>query len=534
VKQINQKSTISLDISYNNVLSIRKESYKMRVLLYTNIIIYRENKRITNYSICHLFRWLDKLNCEKLIHPYSRYEIANYKFESPNEEDMPIGLDAYEEMHSIAPLSEEFRCKFKEIDKTENDKVDTALLNEVYQGRVDFLITEDIKLIRKSKTVGIDNKVLSINAFITWVSAENPSLVEYKALAVEKIVIGSIDVNNSFFDSLRKSYKGFNEWFSRKYNEEAYICFNDEKEILGFLYIKTEQPGEDYSDINPSFSQKKRLKVATFKVVATGFRLGERFIKIILDNAIERNVEEIYVTLFENSPELATLSELLNRWGFQYFGQKTSTGENVLLKQMKRYNDKLTVKQNFPNLIYTAKKYIMPIYPEFHTQLLPDSILNTENKIDFIGKDAHTYALQKVYVSWTQHQSLKPGDIHLFYRTGEYGTNKKYSSVLTTVAVVDEDICSFNSEDEFFKECQNRSVFSSNDLKSFWAGHRYNISVLKFIFVKSLVHRPILGFLWDNKIVQPTQGPRSFTMISDSQFEMIMKEAQTDLSPYWR
>jgi predicted nucleic acid-binding protein len=505
----------------------------MRVLLDTNIIIYRENKSMTNYSICHLFRWLDKLKCDKFIHPYSKQEIANYKYEMPSEA-MTLKLDAYEEMLSIAPLSEDFRNKFIQIDKSENDKIDTALLNEVYRGRVDFLITEDKKLIQKSKTVGIDNKVLSINAFITWVSAENPSLVEYKALAVEKIVIGTLDVNNNFFDSLRKSYNGFNEWFARKCNEEAYICFNDTKEILGFLYIKTEQPGENYTDISPKFSQKKRLKVATFKVVATGFRLGERFIKIILDNAIERNVEEIYVTLFEDSPELATLSELLNRWGFQYFGNKTSTGESVLVKQMKIYDYTKSVKQNFPSLLYKSKKIIMPIKAEYHTSLLPDSILRTENRVDFIGKEAHRYALQKVYISFASHQQLSPGDIVLFYRMGDGSSGKRYSSVLTSICIVEEDINSFSSKSDFLKECQNRTVFTKYDLDYFWNKNRYNISVLKFIFVKSLVKRPTLDYLWNSSILNFPNGPRQFTKISDSQFEMIMKEAQTDLSPYWR
>lgn len=44
----------------------------MRVLLDTNIIIYRENSKALNYSVWHLFRWLDKLNFEKFIHPLSK------------------------------------------------------------------------------------------------------------------------------------------------------------------------------------------------------------------------------------------------------------------------------------------------------------------------------------------------------------------------------------------------------------------------------------------------------------------------------
>lgn len=49
---------------------------------------------------------------------------------------------------------------------------------------------------------------------------------------------------------------------------------------------------------------------------ASGFRLGERFIKIIFDNAIARNLDEIYVTLFKDRDELKRLYDLLIRWGF--------------------------------------------------------------------------------------------------------------------------------------------------------------------------------------------------------------------------
>ena len=94
------------------------------------------------------------------------------------------------------------------------------------------------------------------------------------------------------------------------------------------------------------------LKIGTFKVDATGFRLGERFIKIILDNAIEQNVDEVYVTLFDDRPELETLVTLLSRWGFENYGTKTSTGEKVLTKQMKQYLPELSPRKNFPNLKY--------------------------------------------------------------------------------------------------------------------------------------------------------------------------------------
>lgn len=504
----------------------------MRVLLDTNIIIYRENKKMTNYSIGHLFRWLDKLKYDKLIHPLTKKEIAEYQYSDPAEA-MTLKLDAYQELKTQAPMAEQVAAIAATTDKNENDRVDTALLNEVYQGRVDILITEDKRLRRKAELLGLGHKVLSINAFLTIATSENPDLIEYKALAVQKVTIGTLDVHNEFFDSLRNAYVGFDAWFSRKCDEDAYICRDDTGQLLGFLYLKTENAEENYSDISPRFQPKKRLKVGTFKVVATGFRLGERFIKIILDNAIERNVDEVYVTLFEDRTELETLAMLLSRWGFENYGTKISTGETVLTKQMRQYLPELSPRQNFPNLIYGAQKFILPILPQYHTSLLPDSILRNENESDFLAKTPYRYALQKVYISFAPERNIHPGDIVIFYRNGVQG-NAGHTAVLTSVAIVEEAISGFVSKEEYMGHVQNRSVFTNDELERFWRQYRGNQIVLKFVFVKSFAKRPILKFLWDNDIIAFPGGPRPFTRISDEQFNMILSEAQTDLSRYWR
>lgn len=504
----------------------------MRVLLDTNIIIYRENKRMINYSIGHLFRWLDKLKCDKLIHPLTKREIAEYQYADPAEA-MTLKLDAYQDLKTQAPIAEPVAAIAAKTDKNENDRVDTALLNEVYQGRVDLLITEDKRLRRKAELLGLGHKVLSINAFLTVATSENPDLIEYKALAVQKVTIGTLDVHNEFFDSLRNTYDGFDAWFSRKCDEDAYICRDDTGQILGFLYLKTENAEENYADISPHFQPKKRLKVGTFKVVATGFRLGERFIKIILDNAIERNVDEVYVTLFEDRTELETLVMLLSRWGFEDYGTKISTGERVLTKQMRQYLPELSPRQNFPNLIYRVQKFILPILPQYHTSLLPDSILRNENENDFLAKTPYRYALQKVYISFAPERNIHPGDIVVFYRNGVQG-NAGHTAVLTSVAIVEEAISGFATKEVYMSHVQNRSVFTNDELERFWWKHQGNQIVLKFVFVKSFVKRPILRFLWDTDIIAFPHGPRPFTRISDEQFNMILREAQTDLSRYWR
>uniref|UniRef100_UPI00300D5576 hypothetical protein n=1 Tax=Stomatohabitans albus TaxID=3110766 RepID=UPI00300D5576 len=256
----------------------------------------------------------------------------------------------------------------------------------------------------------------------------------------------------------------------------------------------------------------------------------ESFIKISFDNAIKRKVDEIYVTMFPDDPNVKALRELLSRWGFEYHGiKKSDSGEEVvLIKRLNLYNRNLSIKQNYPVVDYSQPKMILPIYAQYHTTLLPDSKLNTENEIDFIGSIPHRYALQKVYVTWGMKDFVKAGDIILFYRIGEK-LPKKYSSVLTTVGVIDHIERGFNSKEEYLSYCENRSAFTKNELELFWKKYKDNLCVLKFIYILSLTKRLTLDYLWKSNIVDPPAGPRPFTRISDEQFKQILRDSETKI-----
>lgn len=502
----------------------------MRALLDTNIVIHRENIVATNSTIGQLFYWLDRLHYEKLIHPLSVSELRKYK----NQQIQSLydaKLSAYTEMKSTAPQSDEFKSRLGDSVKTDNDRIDNQLLNEVYCGRADILITEDRKMRLKANNLGIQDRVFSINAFITKVTAENPDLLNYKALSVRKTYFGEVNIGDPFFDTFRTSYKEFNKWFAKKCDQEVYICKKDDKQIQGFLYLKVEGPEESYSNISPAFTPKKRLKVGTFKVESTGFRLGERFIKIIFDNAIEQGVDEIYVTLFTEKPELEALYELLLRWGFFEYGTKTTENgvEKVLVKTLHRYIPELSVKQNFPNLDYNKQKFYLPIEAKYHTALLPDSKLRTENEIDFMGQDPQKYALQKVYISFSYKRNMHPGDFLVLYRKGITPGRKGYESVITTIGVIDEVKFGFKTKEEFFETCENRSVFTKEELKYFWKTPQKNLLVIKFIFVKSLIRRLNLAYLWENGYISQNSGPRPFDLLTNDQFNQLLQDAGTKI-----
>lgn len=502
----------------------------MRVLLDTNIVIHRENIVVTNHSIGQLFYWLDRLHCEKLVHPMSVAELRKYR--NPQMQKLyDAKLAAYTQMKSIAPQTDGFKALLADVPKTANDEIDNQLLNEVYCGRVDALITEDRRMRVKAERLGILEKVFSINAFITKATSENPELLNYKALSVRKTFFGTVDLGDPFFETFKNAYAGFEGWFASKCDQEAYICKSDSNRIQGFLYLKVEGKEESYTNITPVFAPKRRLKVGTFKVESTGFRLGERFMKIIFDNAIEQKVDEIYVTLFTDRPELEALFDLLTRWGFYEHGTKTTRDgvEKVLVKALNQYEPRLSVKKNFPNLNKTCRKFYLPIEAKYHTPLLPDSKLQTENEVDFMGQDPQKYALQKVYISFSYKRNMRPGDLLLLYRKGVTPGRKGFESVITTVGVIDEVKYGFSTKEEFLATCENRSVFTRSELESFWTTRKDSLLVIKFIYVKSLNRRLNLIHLWENGYVPQNSGPRPFDVISDEHFEQLLRDSNTEI-----
>ena len=72
----------------------------MRILLDTNVVIHRENKRVSNYSIGHLFRWIDKLKYDKVIHPYTISEIQKYR-DPETQETISVKLESYDVIKTV-------------------------------------------------------------------------------------------------------------------------------------------------------------------------------------------------------------------------------------------------------------------------------------------------------------------------------------------------------------------------------------------------------------------------------------------------
>lgn len=496
----------------------------MKALLDTNIIIHREASRVVNQDVGILYRWLERAKYTKCVHSLTVSEIEKYK-DKQTVDAFQIKLDSYERIEIPSPLQPELKSVSEKIDINENDIIDTQLLNEVLVGRVDILITEDKKIRRKAVVLGIADKVFTIDSFLEKTFAEHPDLVNYKVLNVQKLKFGRINLDDDFFASLKEDYDGFDKWFIKKYDEESYITVNSNNGLLlSFLYLKVEDKDERYTDITPSFTSKKRLKVGTFKVINNGFRLGERFMKIIFDNGLKNQVDEIYVTIYDKRDEQKRLIDLLEQWGFVLWGKKNS--ELVYVRDFSKKTDESNLKQSYPYISRNKDCFIVPIYPDYHTELLPDSILNNESPEEFIEDFPHRNGINKVYVSRALQPHPNKGDLLVFYRTGGY-----FKSVVSTIGVVQEIKYNFIDEDDFILYCRKSSVFPEDQLRAMWRHSKNKPFVIRFLYIYSFPHRTNMKELIDLEVLSGVNdAPRGFKKITQSQFNNILKSTKSDES----
>jgi L-amino acid N-acyltransferase YncA len=298
-------------------------------------------------------------------------------------------------------------------------------------------------------------------------------------MSLERKQFKKIDLDDHFFNSLKADYAEFPQWFAKKAEDLAYVFQTDEGAIDGFLYLKVEVGV--VSDVTPPLPAERRLKVGTMKINAHSTKLGERFIKKIFDHAIFEGTVEIYVTIFAHHVSLIALFE---RYGFQARAEKTTqNGTELVLIRVLRcpYSDVITsyplvnLKNNHP--------YLLSLYPKWHTRLLPDSILKTEDA-DVVQDLSHTNSIHKVYLSaMAGIPSLTRGDVLLIYRTSDQQGPAHFRSVATSICVVEEykPIQSFASCEEFLTYCRQYSVFTEDELASFWKKRNYP-HVIRFTY----------------------------------------------------
>jgi hypothetical protein len=337
---------------------------------------------------------------------------------------------------------------------------------------------------------------------------------------IEVKEFSQINLNDPFFESLKKDYAEFESWYNKKslHGEKAYVLYGD-MGLTAFLYLKIED--EAIVDIMPVLPAKRRLKIGTFKIDAHGTKLGERFIKKIIDNATENEIDEIYVTAFVKHSGLITL---LNTFGFDSFGTKNTTNgeEQVYIKRIGKIRN--SILKDYPIMqADNINKHVLSIYPKFHSQLFPDSILNNET-YDLLQDISHTNSIHKIYICGMEGvTNFQNGDLVLIYRTSDGQGAAYYRSVITSLCVIEEvkNIAEFRDIEEYLTYCKPYSIFSDLELKSFYLTKKYPY-IIKMTYNAAFKRRVTNGCLVSELGITPSYW--GVFRVSDDEFTRIIRE----------
>ncbi len=340
------------------------------------------------------------------------------------------------------------------------------------------------------------------------------------AISVKKF--RDINVDDPFFDSLKDSYAEFTEWFSRKADENAYVSYTPNGMLQAFLYLKVETG--PINDVTPPLNASKCLKVGTFKTIAHGTKLGERFVKIIVDTVLSCGLRLAYLTVF---PQHESLIKILEAYGFSKRGSKVTHNGTELL-----YVKDMQYISGDPKLDYPVvdsrghNKWLMSIYADFHTSLFPDSILKTE-KTSIIQDTSFTNSIHKVYVgAYRDFPLVRSGDCLVIYRCVERDSRKSawFGSVATSLCAVEEiyPTNAFQSVDDFISYCKRYSVFNEEKLRGLYKNDR--MYAVKMTYNLAFPRRPTLGTLVQSGAVPHpgTETYMGFLPLSDMSFSKIL------------
>ncbi|ADU27962.1 hypothetical protein [Ethanoligenens harbinense] len=338
---------------------------------------------------------------------------------------------------------------------------------------------------------------------------------------LQLVTFGSLNIHDPFFDSLKNDYKEFERWFTTTASKrQAYVQFNDDGTLNGLLAMKMEHGV--VNDVVPPIKSKNILKISTFKINPHGTRLGERFIKKALDYAIQENASICYVSMFVKQD---TLIRLLEKYGFTNHGNKTTNNgtELILVKRLSVIVG--DIYKDFPLMkIAGNSKYLLSIYPKYHSIMFPDSILKNET-IDILDDVSHTNSIHKIYVCRMRDVSrLSSGDLVVIYRTADDGRSAEYSSVATSICIIDEvkHQSQFRGFDDFFKYASKYSVFDRDDL-FYWYG-KQGCYTIKMTYNAALSRRLTRHKLIEEVGVDREQPYWGFVQITDDQFKQILKD----------
>lgn len=435
----------------------------MRILIDTNIVIYREDDRVLSANLQRLLALLSNLGVSLLVHPLSVKDIE----QDSNKDRRQVILSKIKTYPFLEeapnPAKDDEYQQQLEVSNREANSVDNHILYALYKDAVDFLITEDKGIHKKARRLGLGDRVFLIVDAINTLGQLTRKEWAIPPPALKEEFVYNLNPKDPIFDSLRDDYPEFDEWF-KKISRQGRKCFIYRREdgtagALLIFKIENEQINS-----NPPLGQKRRLKISAFKVTHVGYKLGELLIKLSIDTSIKNNLDEIYLTVFTEKYE--RLVELITDFGFSKVAIN-SRGETVFVKRLvpdpeeaKRIAPSDIAKIFYPSYFdgEGVRKFIIPIRQQYHSRLFTDYPERQLSLAEFAGEfitEGNT--ITKAYICHAKSKQMGAADVILFYLSGR--------QTLTSVGVVETVHRDIKDSNHIIRLVGKRTVYTTEEIE---------------------------------------------------------------------
>lgn len=428
----------------------------MKFLIDTNVFIPLEITSHDDFEentplALELARQVSNTKQQLYLHPIQKEDIKDDKNDD-RRKVRSIIFDKYLPLTDPPVVSPTLEKKLGSVPKSSNDWVDHNLIAALYGDAVDYLITEDQRIIKKVELLGLKHRAASITEAITIIR-DLLDVSPSPPPAVEDIQAYNINEDDPIWGSMRKDYyPDFDNWLKKCKREHrtTWIIPMSGINEYGAISIVKKENSVDFG------IEGNILKICCFKVSekCNGFRYGELLLKTVFEFAVINNYEWLYVEIFEKYERLINLFQ---DFGFQKIDSPTSRKEIRLIKSFVYTKedlkdlDPLDFNRRYGPFVVKADDvsvYIVPIRPEFHRILFPEC----ETQLIFYpGNHPFGNSIRKAYLCNSNIRSIKPGSNLLFYRTEDI-------KGITVLGIVENTLVS-KSPDKIARFVGKRTVY---------------------------------------------------------------------------
>ena len=228
---------------------------------------------------------------------------------------------------------------------------------------------------------------------------------------IECSTCDSLDLQDVFFDSLRKDYIEFNSWFAQKCLAEHRKCFiirDNYSKIVGLCIYKQESPLYEMNGLI--------IKMCTFKSSFKGYKHGELLLRRMLERCYELNADWLYVTAYQSNK----VCSFFEKFGFdRYKERKKDTGELIYRKKLKPTHEDSILssldyhrKYGYRFFDRSEQAFLVPLKENLYDYLFPEASSKNEDVLRLLNTESN--AIRKKFRKKEHTNLIKEGSILLF------------------------------------------------------------------------------------------------------------------------